>query len=125
MTTNSQIPTIYIIDDDTIMAECIARAISALGKYNIRLFSDAISAMNSIDDEFPNLIFLDILLNGPNGFSLLNELVSYTDTVKIPIVLISSLDLQKADLSEYQILETFSKETMTPSQIQEVVRRVL
>ena len=123
--TNSQIPTIYIIDDDKIMAECIARAISALGDYKIRIFSDAISAMNSIDDEFPNLIFLDVLLNGPNGFSLLNELISYTDTAKIPVILISSLDLQEADLSEYHILETLSKETMTPTQIQEAVRRAL
>lgn len=117
--------TIYIIDDDGIMAECIARALDAIGEYNIRYFPDAIAAMNALDEDFPALIFLDILLNGPNGFTLLNELISYTDTMKIPVILLSSLDLHDLDLSEYNIIETFSKESMTPTQIQKVVQDVL
>lgn len=115
-------PIIYIIDDDTIMAECVARALQVAGKYQIHHFSDAIAAMNSLDEYFPDLIFLDILLNGPNGFNFLNELISYTDTAKIPIVLFSSLNLQDANLSEYNIIKVLSKETMTPQDIQEAAR---
>ena len=44
------------------------------------------------------MIFLDILLTGPDGFTFLNELISYSDTAKIPIVIVSSLDFSGKDL---------------------------
>ena len=61
---------IFVIDDDEIMAECVARAAAR----PTRIFSNAIEAMNAIaDGEMPEMIFLDILLDGPDGFSFLNE----------------------------------------------------
>ena len=107
------------------MAECVERALLKKANYNILHFTDAITAMSQLDDAFPDLIFLDVLLNGPNGFTLLNELSSYLDTAKIPIILLSSLDLQDANLSEYNIVQILHKDTMTPTEIQEAVRRVL
>lgn len=118
-------PSIYIIDDDQEMAECIKRAIRKVWNYDVQIFTDAIAAMNSLDEKFPALIFLDILLNGPNGFTFLNELVSYTDTAKIPIVIVSSLNLAEINLSSYNIIKVLQKETMTPREIQEVIRNVL
>ena len=63
------------------------------------------------------LIFLDILLDGPDGFTLLNELASYPDTCKIPIVIVSSLYLKESDLSSYNVVGILSKDSMTPGDI--------
>lgn len=141
---------IFVIDDDDIMAECIARACknaltdtsvsqktgvnaqNALNDTNVpnatnvsfrtKIFSNAIDAMNAISDgQLPSLIFLDILLNGPDGFALLNELVSYTDTANIPIVIISTLDFTHHDLSAYGVVGTLKKDTLTPQDIQRYV----
>ena len=60
---------IFVIDDDEIMAECVARAT----KKETKIFHNAIEAMNALDDGLPELIFLDILLDGPDGFTFLNE----------------------------------------------------
>ena len=108
---------IYIIDDDDIMAECIARAVDAPA----RIFSNAIEAINAIDDEFPDLIFLDILLDGPDGFTFLNELASYQDTAKIPIVIVTSLDLSGRNLEQYGVVGILSKDDMTPKEIKAYV----
>ena len=49
---------IFIIDDDEIMAECVARAAGG----TVKIFGNAIEAMSAIaDGELPDLIFLDIL----------------------------------------------------------------
>ena len=73
---------IFIIEDDKVMAECIMRA--CLG-YDVRVFSNAIEAMGEISNNIiPELIFLDIMLEGPDGCTFLNELVSYTDTAECP-----------------------------------------
>lgn len=105
---------IFIIDDDKIMAECIKRA----SKKDARIFSNAIEAMAEISNGLvPNLIFLDILLDGPDGFTFLNELVSYDDTRKIPIVIVSSLDFKNKDLSDYGVVGVLNKDDMVPEEI--------
>ena len=109
---------IFVIDDDEMMAECIARAVKKPSK----IFSNAIEAMNSLDQELPELIFLDILLDGPDGFTFLNELMSYTDTAKIPVVVVSSLDLSSYDLSAYGVVGILNKDTMTPEEIRSYVK---
>ncbi|MBR2709185.1 response regulator [Candidatus Saccharibacteria bacterium] len=107
---------IFVIDDDEIMAECIAR----WAKDKVKKFTNAIEAMNAISDGvLPDLIFLDILLDGPDGFTFLNEMVSYNDTAKIPVVVVSSLDLSKYNLAEYGVVRVLSKDTMVPADIKE------
>lgn len=114
---------IFVIDDDEIMAECIASAI-AKTKCEVKVFSDALMAMNAISDgEIPKMIFLDILLSGPDGFTFLNELMSYSDTAKIPIVIVTSLNLKQADLSVYGVVGVLEKEKMTPREIMEYAKK--
>ncbi len=104
---------IFVIDDDRLMAKCIANAT----KKETRIFDNGIEAMNALDDDMPDLIFLDILLTGPDGFTFLNELVSYSDTAKIPVVVVSSLDFSDKDLSGYGVVGVLSKDTMMPDEI--------
>ncbi len=109
---------IFVIDDDEIMAECVARAI----KEETRVFSNAIEAMQKITEgEIPELIFLDILLDGPDGFTFLNELASYEDTARIPVIIVSSLDFSEKDLSMYGVVGVLDKTTMSPKEIESYV----
>ena len=107
---------IFVIEDDEIMAECIERACGRRAK--VRKFADGILAMRAISEgEMPKLIFLDIMLNGPDGFTLMHELVSYADTAEIPIVIVTSLDMGGKDLSTYGVVGMLNKETMRPGEI--------
>jgi len=125
---------IWIIEDDEIMAECLMRAANnGLLKFkhnihpehNFRVFSNAIDAIVFLNDEIPDLILLDILLSGPDGFTFLNELMSYHDTVNIPVIIVTSLELTADDLSQYNVVEILHKETMTPPEIKFTVERAL
>ena len=108
---------IFIIDDDEIMAECIADACHQ----PTQIFTNAIDAINALSQSLPKLIFLDVLLDGPDGFTFLNELSSYQDTAKIPVVLVSSLDMQNYNLQDYGIVGKLDKTTMVPKDIQNYV----
>lgn len=111
---------IFVIDDDRIMASCIANAIDG----DTMVFGNGISAMEEIaNGKIPDMIFLDILLDGPDGFTFLNELVSYGDTAKIPVVVVTSLELEGKDLSTYGIVGVLSKDTMKPKDIQRYVEQ--
>ena len=111
---------IYIVEDDGLMAKCIAHACRPK---KTKIFHNAIEAMQGIDQKVPDLIFLDILLTGPDGFTLLNELASYNDTSEIPIVIISSIDFSGKDLSIYGVVGTINKDTMTPKEVKTYAQR--
>lgn len=132
----------FIIEDDVMMAECLELAtLNGLRKlqssypdklatdnystYTVSKFTNIFDATQAINQSLPNLIILDILLSGPDGFSLLNELMTYNDTATIPIMVVSSLDLSQQNLAHYGVVRVFQKETMTPLQLSSAVQEIL
>lgn len=118
---------IFILEDDPVMAECFALAASTCGldcPITIRTFADALTATAALAEQLPDLILLDVLLTGPDGFTFLNELISYQDTAAIPVIIISSLDLQAEDLAPYGVKATLRKDLMTPQDLQAAIRSV-
>lgn len=110
---------IHIIDDDVIMSECIANFVKP---HPTHTFTNAIDAISSLNDELPDLIFLDILLDGPDGFTYLNEIASYSETEKIPVVIVTSLEIP-SDLSSYGVVKVLDKSTMTPADIRALAQK--
>lgn len=113
----------YIIEDDEIMSELIKKYLNGIS--DAKIFHDAISAISNISEDKPDLIFLDVLLTGPDGFTFLNEIVSYEDTSKIPIVIVTSLDLKTENLKNYNVVKIIKKEQMVPEDIKEIAKNLL
>lgn len=115
-------PLIYVIEDDRDMSELLTNYLKRIAE--VKKFYNAISAVNNIDEDNPSLILLDILLDGPDGFTFLNEIMSYQKTAKIPIILITSLEIgAKEDLIDYGVVEILNKESTTPDEIREVTEK--
>ena len=110
---------IHIIDDDVIMSECIANFVKP---QEAHIFTNVIDAIAALNDEIPDLIFLDVLLDGPDGFTYLNEIASYSETEKIPIVLVTSMNLP-TELSSYGVVKVLDKSTMTPVDIRALAKK--
>lgn len=108
----------YIIDDDEIFAECLARYLPE--DFEVRKFRNVIEAISAMDEEMPDIVFLDVLLDGPDGFTLLNEMASYSDTAKVPIAIVSSLEIaDSAELKDYGVIKVLNKAEMTPESVKE------
>lgn len=118
---------IYIIEDEPIMADCIASAIRGVAEepVDLAVFNEGVSAMAAVNEQLPDVILLDVMLTGPDGFALLNELISYPDTAKIPVILISSLDLSKRNLEHYGVKQVLDKAKMTPEDIYAAIKNAL
>lgn len=118
---------LYIIEDEPILAECVATSVYELaqGALRINVYNDAISAIEAINEELPDVILLDVLLGGHDAFTLLNELISYPDTARIPVVIMTSLKLQLDSLEHYGVVEILDKMKMTPDDIYAAVNKAL
>jgi len=105
---------IHVIDDDQIFTSILKRYLKG---HEVHTFSNAITAISALEEELPDLIFLDILLDGPDGFTYLNEIASYADTNTIPIILISSLYRTMPKMPSYNIVAYLDKTRFTPEDI--------
>lgn len=114
-------PLVYIIEDDHLMAELLALNCRRAGAFPA-IFGDAIAAITAVSEQLPDLIFLDILLTGPDGFTFLHEMRSYQDTAKIPVIILTSLNLTAHQLSDYGVAKILNKENFLPQDIQKFVK---
>ena len=121
---------IFIIEDDPDFAEIYQKHLARnFPEIPLQIFYNAIEA-NAVfselsEEELPSLIILDVLLTGPDGFTLLNELLSYPETSRIPVLLISSLNLAKFSLHAYNVRAILNKETFTPADFVNQVQDIL
>lgn len=106
-----------ILDDDAVTGRCVKRTIKKHG-YTGHLYDNVIEAVASLSETLPKIIFMDPLLTGPDGFTLLNELASYPDTQDIPVVIYSEKDFTPYDLSAYHVVGVLNKTTMRPEDLQ-------
>ncbi|MBR5621263.1 response regulator [Candidatus Saccharibacteria bacterium] len=90
-------------------------------EFKIRCFTNAIEAISC--QEVPELIFLDILLDGPDGFTFLNEMRSYEEFKNVPVVIMSSLNFKGKDLSAYGVVGYLNKSEMTPAEVAEYIKK--
>lgn len=87
----------------------------------LRFFADGVAAMSEIDDEVPNLLILDVMLIGPTGFAVLNELQSYPELATLPVVVVSGVELSLDDLKKYGVVAVLDKAKMLPVELIELV----
>ena len=118
--------TILLIEDDSWLAELEETTLTNAG-YSVLSARYAQTAIESIDAQIPDVIVLDVLLDGASAFTLLNELQSHDDTQQIPIILCTNLAEQfsSTDMSAYGIQRVVNKTTMHPDDLVAAVRTVL
>jgi CheY-like chemotaxis protein len=117
---------ILVVEDDNWLAEHFVRVLEN-AEYNVTSVSNAVSAIEKIDDIRPDVVILDVLLTGSTAFALLHELQSYGDTGSIPIILCTNLagELKLDDLKPYGVRKVLDKTTMIPDDLVDSVRSVL
>ena len=119
---------ILLLEDDRWFADSLARSLQAsLPATAVEITPSPEMAMLSIDQHMPDLLIADLHLGGRNFLTLLNELSSYPDTLKLPKMILSSSgnDLSLDDLREYGVAAVYDKRTYDYTDLVNNVRRVL
>ena len=84
---------IYIVDDDADMREVLSLALD--GKYQVRTFSTAGSAIEAIKDDPPDLVLLDIGLPDISGVDALRQIKKLSPYVLV-VMVTASTDINTA-----------------------------
>lgn len=118
---------ILIIEDDPIMQEILIQRFGLAG-INITAAGDGEKGLALIKkEEKPDLILLDLLLPGKDGFSVLEEIKKDPATQNIPVIILSNL-AQKNEIERGLALgaiEFLIKTNYTPTEILHEVEKIL
>mgnify|MGYP002753821770 CR=1 FL=1 len=126
--TKSESLEFFILEDDPIFARLFSKSLRrAFPDFTVNIFENAIDAINALPDGCtpPSVIILDVLLTGPDGFTFLNEIASYSDLSNIPIIIVSSLNFPMQTLESYNVKKILNKATMTPQDLPAAISEIL
>ena len=114
---------ILVVDDDRWQCESFERVFCASGA-NVRVAHTPQEAMEHIVEKLPQVIVLDMILEGNTAFTLLHELQSDTALATIPVVACTNMadHLDSKELSAYGVRRVLDKAVMHP---QDVVAAVI
>jgi len=84
---------ILIVDDSPTEVHVMKKALESSG-YRTATAGDGQEGIRLAREMHPDLIFMDILMPGMNGYQATRQLVNDPDTRKIPIVMVTSKGLE-------------------------------
>ncbi len=86
------------VEDDKFLSDIIARKLSN-EKCVLFHATEGESALRLIEKEIPDMVVLDILLPGMDGFQILSKIKENPKTKHVPVILLSNLG-QKSDMDK-------------------------
>ena len=118
-------PKILVVEDDKFLRELI---VSKLTKENYIVLTafDGEEGIKKIKEEKPDLVLLDLILPGIDGFEVLSQMKRDIVVSSIPVIILSNLG-QKEDIEkglELGANDYLIKAHFTPSEIVEKINQL-
>ena len=116
-------PLIMVVDDDLFFGQLIQ---DILSDYRVVLCTDAIMALDQLNELTPQAIIVDLLMPATTGLSLIQELISYDDLNKIPLIVCSSVasEVDSEFFLENGVRAILDKNTIQPQDLKLALKRL-
>ena len=117
---------ILIIEDDKFLRDLIAKKLTQEG-YNTIEAVDGEEGVKQIKEQKADLILLDLILPGIDGFEVLSRIKEDSTLAMIPVIILSNLG-QKEDIArglKLGAVDYLIKAHFTPNEIIEKIKKAL
>jgi len=119
-------PTILIIEDDKFLRELIKRKLQSEGFSTLEAVDGEVG-LEAVKTQKPDLILLDLILPGMDGFEVLEKIKAESAVSSIPVIILSNLG-QKDDIERglgLGAVDYLVKAHFTPNEIIEKIKQAL
>jgi DNA-binding response OmpR family regulator len=113
--------TVLLVEDDNFLIEILVKKFKAAG-YKVLHAGNGKDALRKAHDEDIDLIMLDIILPGMNGFETIQKLKDDQTTAGIPVAFLSNLG-QKEDIEKGKRLGAVDFIVKANHSLDEIVKR--
>ena len=117
---------IFIIEDDKFLRDLMSEKLVSEG-FEVASAINGEEGIKKIQELKPDLLLLDLILPGMDGFEVLSQIKKMPDIAQIPVVVLSNLG-QKEDIERglnLGAVDYLIKAHFTPKEIIEKVKNIL
>ncbi len=112
---------VLLIEDDIFMRELFVKGFHNAG-FTVDAAPDAETGLEKLDKKIPDIILLDLLLPGKNGFEFLEEIKQNNSYRHIPVIIVSNLG-SKGDVDRAKDLGAADFLVKANSTIDEIITK--
>jgi len=118
--------TILIIEDDKFLRELISRKLTGEG-FDVLEAVDGEDGIKKIKEGKPDLVLLDLILPGIDGFEVLAKLRDDAEISSIPVIILSNLGQREEVEKGLKLgaIDYLIKAHFTPGEIIEKIKNIL
>src|SRR4030042_1402546 len=117
---------ILVIEDDKFLRELISQKLTKEG-YTVENAIDGEEGVKKIKEGKPDLVLLDLILPGIDGFEVLTRARETSPMLRVPVIILSNLG-QKEDIErglKLGAVDYLIKAHFTPGEIIEKINNIL
>ena len=100
---------IYCVEDERNIRELLIYTLETTG-FKARGFGNGTELMKAIKEEIPELILLDIMLPGDDGYTILAQLKSMSSVKDVPVIMVTA---KEAEFDKVRALESGADDYIT------------
>jgi len=121
-----QSKTILVIEDDKFLRELISRKLTGEG-FDVLEAVDGEDGVKKIKEEKPDIVLLDLILPGIDGFEVLAKLRDDPEISSIPVIILSNLGQREEVEKGLKLgaIDYLIKAHFTPGEIIEKIKNIL
>jgi adenylate cyclase len=117
---------VLIVEDDEPTRDVMRTALASFG-WDVHEAANGIEGLERLAEHTPDLILLDLMMPGMDGFEFLGVLRSSTGGASIPVVVVTAADLTAADRARLSggVAAVLDKPTHDIAQLPEALRAMV
>lgn len=116
---------ILIVDDSPAEIKLMKAVLDRAGYWSVSI-PDAQRLEQAVETERPNLILMDVVMPGRNGFQACRELKGHAEFARIPVVLVTSKNTESDKFwGQQQGADAYVVKPFTPEELLGTVERLV
>ena len=115
---------VLLVDDDSEILSLVQYSLEAAG-HQVQVCDNGRDVMETIRTYAPELLILDVMLPGIDGYSLANLISENPATKHTPIIVLSALEPSRSMFQKFQQVSAFLTKPFTVDDLTEAVKTAL
>jgi DNA-binding response OmpR family regulator len=115
---------ILVVDDDPEISNLLQLTLESMG-HTIRICDNGRDVIDVIKDFKPDLMILDVMLPGIDGYSITTTLSDDKEMSKIPIIVLSALEPSRSLFTKFNQVAAFLTKPFSADELLENVKNAL
>jgi len=115
---------ILLVDDDPEILSLVQYALESMG-HQVQVCDNGREVIDALHTYKPELLLLDVMLPGIDGYSLANQISEDATTKEIPIIVLSALEPSRTMFQKFPQVSTFLTKPFNTDDLMEAVKTAL